>query len=274
MALSCSQRDHRRTIPRLRSGCLRTPGNAQARRLLWPRGRVACVRSSCVNQDMAGSSLDQVALHPPHTKGQRETKDLDVWRHVGHPPIRAVASGAQRPRAAVGPALCAGRSPARSAGSQIPGFLREAARLAKALIAPTSIPGWPGRSGTQGLPEHHRDDVRAHRTCTRVPPDRTPGRCAALCRQHAHLPRTAGAGSAVQVSAVPVGVSFGRLTWAGVQVLSPHPPAPHLQCAAGAGVRCGAGVQGSSELSGCLPRERQGVLAVGDPAVGRWNRLQ
>ena len=46
-----------------------------------------------------------------------------------------------------------------------------------------------------------------------VLPGRTPGRCAARTVAPAHLPRTAGR--------------------------PPHPPAPHLQCAAGAGVRWG-----------------------------------
>jgi hypothetical protein len=51
----------------------------------------ACVRASCVNQDMTGSALDQVAVHPSHAKGQRETQDVNVLRHVGRLPIRAVA---------------------------------------------------------------------------------------------------------------------------------------------------------------------------------------
>ena len=33
---------------------------------------LACVRASRVNQDMTGSGLDQVAVHPPHAQGQRE----------------------------------------------------------------------------------------------------------------------------------------------------------------------------------------------------------
>ena len=51
----------------------------------------ACVRASRVNQDVTGSGLDQVAVDPPHAKGQRETEDVDVLRHVGLLQTRAVA---------------------------------------------------------------------------------------------------------------------------------------------------------------------------------------
>ena len=73
------------------------------------------------------------------------------------------------------------------------------ARLRRAVEEPAAPKTPLGRCavlGTcTGTPEGHtcpepqalgRDDVHARRTCTRVPPDRTPGRCAALCRQHAH----------------------------------------------------------------------------------------
>jgi len=51
----------------------------------------ACVRASRVNQDVTGSGLDQVAVDPPHAKGQRESDDVDVLRHIGLLRTRAVA---------------------------------------------------------------------------------------------------------------------------------------------------------------------------------------
>ena len=35
----------------------------------FPVQLFACVRASRINQDMTGSGLDQVAVHPPHAKG-------------------------------------------------------------------------------------------------------------------------------------------------------------------------------------------------------------
>jgi len=58
----------------------------------------------------------------------------------------------------------------------------------------------------------------------------------------------------------------GRHAWAGVLVPSPHPlapPATPSRCPAGrAGVRCGAGVQGCSELFGGLHRQAAGPSAT------------
>jgi hypothetical protein len=45
---------------------------------------------------VTGSGLDQVAVDPPHAKGQRESDDDDVLRHVRLLRIRAVARAAQR----------------------------------------------------------------------------------------------------------------------------------------------------------------------------------
>ena len=76
-----------------------------------------------------------------------------------------------------------------------------------------------------------------------VLPGRTPGRCAARTVAPAHLPRTAGR--------------------------PPHPPAPHLQCAAGAGVRWGQvsprRAAGSSRQDTGTVRDPNGVRG-GPPA--------
>ena len=72
--------------------------------------------------------------------------------------------------------------------------------------------------------EGHQD------TCPRVPPGRTPGRCAAQCRQTAHLPSRQDTGTVWR--AVPGGTGSGRCGGRCPGVLGLRPPLASSGCCA------------------------------------------